>query len=81
MITDIEKAQVARIIKRIARENRVSEAQVRADMKEAMDYARSNPDPAVQREWAGFHYEGDEPTVEELSDLEYHRLFVDNYRL
>ena len=66
MITDIEKAQVARIIKRIARENQVSEARVRADMKEAMDYARNNPDPAVQREWASFHYDGDEPTVEEF---------------
>ena len=66
MITDIEKAQVARIIKRIARENHVSEARVRADMKEAMDFGRSNPDPAVQQEWASFHYDGDEPTVEEF---------------
>ena len=66
MITDIEKAQVARIIKRIARENRVSEEQVRADMKEALDFGCNNPDPAVQREWADFRYEGDEPTVEEF---------------
>ena len=66
MITDIEKAQVARIIKRIARDNHVSEAQVRADMKEAMDFGRNNHDPAVQHEWASFHYDGDDPTVEEF---------------
>ena len=65
MITDIEKAQVARIIKRIARENHVSEARVRADMKEAMDFGRNNPDPAMQWDWACFHYDGDEPTIEE----------------
>lgn len=47
MISDIERAQVAGIIKQIARENRVPEAQVRADMKEAINSGRNNPDPAV----------------------------------
>lgn len=66
MYTKKELAYAANIIKQIALENHVSEAQIRADMKEAMEYGRSNPDPNVRAKWAAFAYDGDEPTIEEF---------------
>ena len=61
-----ELKRSADIIKRIARENNVPEERVRADMKEAMNAGRNNPNPAVQARWAGFDFAGKEPTVEEF---------------
>ena len=66
MYTKKELELAAGIIKKIALESRVSEKQVRADMKEAMDYGRLNPDPNVRAKWATFQYAGDEPTIEEF---------------
>lgn len=66
MYTKKELKIAADIIRQIAREHHVPEAQVRADMEEAMDAARSNPDPAVQARWAAFRYTGTKPTVEEF---------------
>lgn len=65
MYTERELKRAAQIIKHIARENNVPEAQVRADMQEAMDYGRNNPDPSVQARWKGFRFAGSEPTLEE----------------
>ena len=48
MYTKKELESAANIIKKIAYENHVTEAQVRADMEEAMNLGRNNPDPAVQ---------------------------------
>ena len=61
-----ELKRTAGIIRQIARDNRVTEEEVRRDMKEAMDAGRNNPDAAVQEKWAGFEYAGDEPTLEEF---------------
>ena len=66
MYTKRELKRAAGIIRQIARENNVTEDEVRRDMKEAMDAGRSNPNPAVQAKWAGFDYAGDEPTLEEF---------------
>ncbi|MCI9194749.1 MAG: hypothetical protein HFF14_04160 [Angelakisella sp.] len=66
MYTKKELESAANIIKKIAYENHVTEAQVRADMEEAMNLGRNNPDPAVQARWALFQYAGSEPTVEEF---------------
>ena len=44
MFTQRELKRAGDIIKQIARENHVSEDQVRADMQEAMESARRNPD-------------------------------------
>ena len=66
MYTKRELKRVAGIIQQIARENNVTEDEVRKDMKEAMDAGRNNPDPAVQAKWAGFEYAGEEPTLEEF---------------
>ena len=66
MYTKRELRKATQIIKRIAREHNVSEAQVHADMLEAMRYGRQNPDPTVQARWAEFQYAGNEPTVEEF---------------
>ena len=66
MYTKRELKRAAGIIRQIARENHVTEEEVRRDMKEAIDVGRYNPDPAVQAKWAGFEYAGDEPTLEEF---------------
>ena len=66
MYTKKELRKATKIIKRIASEHKVTEAQVRADMLEAMQYGRQNPDPAVQERWSEFEYAGNEPTVEEF---------------
>ena len=66
MYTKRELKRAAGIIRQIARENHVTEEEVRRDMKEAMDAGRNNPDPAVQAKWVGFEYVGDEPTLEEF---------------
>ncbi|MBR2256991.1 MAG: hypothetical protein IJ899_06510 [Blautia sp.] len=58
MYTKRELKRAAGIIRQIARDNRVTEDEVRRDMKEAMDAGRNNPDPAVQEKWAGFEYAG-----------------------
>ncbi len=66
MYTLKEQARAAEIIRMIAKEQGISVAQVRADMKMAMYAGMSNPDPAVQAKWKEFHYVGAEPTVDEF---------------
>lgn len=66
MYTKRELEAVTNIIREIARKNNVPEAQVRADIQEAIKCGRSDPDPAVQARWAKFHYSGTEPTAEEF---------------
>lgn len=60
------QTHAANIIRRIARKRNVTESDVRAELLEAMNAGRTNPDPAVQEKWAEFHYSGAEPTVEEF---------------
>lgn len=66
MYTEKNLKAAAEIIRRIARENNAPEAQVRADMEAAMSCGMNSPAPAVQAHWAGFHYAGAKPTVEEF---------------
>ena len=66
MFTDEELKTATRIIQRIAFENRVSEAQVRADMQEAINSGKNHPSPAVRAMWRGFRYAGAEPSEEEF---------------
>lgn len=66
MYTKKELAAAKRALTRVARENHVTEAQVRKEILEAMEAGRSVPDPEVQARWADFHYAGAEPTVEEF---------------
>ena len=66
MYSRIELKKTARNIKRVARQNDVSEEEVRRDMLVAMNAARSNDDPAVKARWETFHYSGSEPTLEEF---------------
>ena len=66
MYTEKERKAAADIIRRVALEYHVPEAQVRFEMEEAMNAGRSNPDPAVQARWAAFSYAGAEPTLEEF---------------
>jgi len=66
MYTKKELKTAAGIIRPIAREQHVPEEQVRSDMQEAMSAARNDPSPAVQAQWASFHYAGTAPTPEEF---------------
>ncbi len=66
MYTEKELRAAAKVIGRIARAHHRSEAQVRADMEEAMNCGRFHPDPAVRARWASFRYAGAEPTAEEF---------------
>ena len=66
MYTQEELHYAAGIIRSIALENGVPEAEVRAEMEKAMNYGRHDPDPAVQARWASFHFAGAEPTIEEF---------------
>lgn len=66
MYTKKELHAAKRVIARVARENHVPEAQVRAEILEAMNTGRRDPDPDVQERWAKFHFDGPEPTVEEF---------------
>lgn len=66
MFTQRELKRAGDIIKQIARENHVSEDQVRGDMQEAMESERRNPDPHAQARWREFRYSGADPTLEEF---------------
>ena len=66
MYTEAELKAAADIIRQLAREHHVPEEQVRAEVEEAMQAGRDDPDPAVQARWAAFHYAGERPTVEEF---------------
>lgn len=54
------------IIKQVARNNGVSEEEIRAEMKAAMMAGWNNPDPNVREMWSRIPCEGEMPTPEEL---------------
>ena len=66
MYSEKELMNTAEIIRKIAQAHKVPEAQVRADMMNALNSGKSNPLPEIQARWASFHYAGEEPTAEEL---------------
>ena len=66
MYSEFDLKRAAQIIRRISRENNMSEEQVRADMKEAMEAGMNDPDPVVQAKWDEFRFAGKEPTIEEF---------------
>ena len=66
MYTEKELKAAAEIIRRIARENEVPEAQVRADIAEAIKAGRKEQDAVIQERWGTFRYAGDNPTAEEF---------------
>ncbi len=66
MYTEQERKYASEIIRQIARNNQVSESEVRSDMEEFMNSSRFNPDPTLHALWATFQYAGVNPTVEEF---------------
>ena len=54
------------IIAEIARDRKVPESEVRAEMMAAMRAGMANPDPDVQKQWSEIPWRGAEPTVEEF---------------
>ena len=65
-ISDSSLRRARKAIKQLAKEHGVSEAEVRAEMRETMLAGMANPDPAVQARWASIQWRGKEPTVEEF---------------
>ena len=73
MILEMSKAKrkaelesARRAIEQVARRERKSVAEVRADMTEAMMAGWNDPDPKVQAMWKQIPCEGERPTPEEL---------------
>ena len=66
MFTTEELKRASEIINLIAAKNHLPEEQIRAELQDAMNCGRNDPDPSVQAHWAGFHYAGPEPTAEEF---------------
>lgn len=66
MYTKKELRAASNIIRQIAKKNNVSKKQIEADMMEAINSGRNNPDPIARARWATFCYAGSEPTVEEF---------------
>ena len=54
------------VIAEIARNHKVPESEVRAEMMAAMRAGMENPDPEVQKQWSEIPWRGAEPTVEEF---------------
>ena len=54
------------VIAEIARDRKVPESEVRAEMMAAMRAGMANPDPDVQKQWSEIPWRGAEPTVEEF---------------
>ena len=54
------------VIAEIARNRRIPESEVRAEMMAAMRAGMANPDPDVQKQWSEIPWRGAEPTVEEF---------------
>lgn len=61
-----ELIRACQMIKHLADEHGVTEAEVRSDLLEAMKAGRNNPDPRVKEKWAAFHYAGEYPTADEF---------------
>ena len=58
--------RASQMIKRLAEEHGVTEAEVRSDLLEAMQAGMENSDPNVQEKWTSFHYAGEKATAEEF---------------
>jgi len=78
MYTKKEENRIAGIISQIARNHHITEEQVRADMIEAMEAGRNNPDPAVQARWREISASGEELTLEDFILSMVSRLPEDN---
>lgn len=73
MIVEMSKAKrkaeleaAKRAIEEVARREKKTVAEVRADMTEAMMAGWNDPDPKVQAMWQQIPCEGERPTPEEL---------------
>ena len=62
--SDLIKA--SQMIKRLAEDHGVTEAEVRSDLLEAMQAGMENSDPNVQEKWKSFHYASKKATAEEF---------------
>lgn len=65
-MTEQDLQTARRALERIARENHTSLKLVRAHIQLAILQGFTNPDPAIQAEWAKIPREDDYPTPEEV---------------
>ena len=65
-ITEEMLAHAQNVIAEIARNRRIPESEVRAEMMAAMRVGMANPDPDVQKQWSEIPWRGAEPTVDEF---------------
>ena len=56
---------INRILRKVAKENGVSPAQVKSGIQEAIDLCWNNPDPEIHAKLAAMSATGNCPTVEE----------------
>ena len=54
------------IIRQIAKQNGVTTAEVKKDIREAIRVGMSSPDPAVQAHWRGMSPTGAEPSINQV---------------
>lgn len=66
MFTKEKLDRAAMAISVMAERHGVPESTIRAEMMEAINAGRNDPDPRVQAQWAGFTFAGQEPTPEEF---------------
>ncbi len=54
------------IIRQIAKQNGVTPAEVRKDIREAIRIGMASPDPAVQAHWRKMSPTGDKPSINQV---------------
>lgn len=64
--SDAKLNHAAEIIKHVAKENAVTEDEVRRDMTQLIAEGFRNPDPSIQERWKSIPHVGKIPTPEEV---------------
>lgn len=64
----MQEKEFDRILEQIGRGTRLSAAQVRQQMQQALNQSLSDPDPAVQKMWKAVPCQGAVPTLEEFME-------------
>ena len=54
------------IIRQIAKQNGVTPAEVKKDIREVIRIGMASPDPAVQAHWRNMSPTGDEPSINQV---------------
>lgn len=66
MYSQEELNQVAAVLSNMAAKNGISEEQMRKEIQDTINYARSNPDPKAREMWKDAPFVEDNPSIEEF---------------